>query len=76
MDFTWFIANAERIEPALKSGLYIVQQSRIPPEHQAFRCGLEMQRNVLFRVSKAHSRVALPRILTIGFSPTPRSLRV
>ena len=40
MDFTWFIANAERIEPALKSGLYIVQQSRIPPEHQAFRCGL------------------------------------
>ena len=40
MDFTWFIANAERIEPALKSGLYIVQQSRIPPEYQAFRCGL------------------------------------
>ena len=40
MDFTWFIANAERIEPALKSGIYIVQLSRIPPEHQAFRCGL------------------------------------
>ena len=40
MDFTHFIANQETIEPALKSGLYIVQQSHLPLNLQAFRCGL------------------------------------
>ena len=40
MDFTHFIANQDQIEPALKSGLYIVQQSHLPRDYQAFRCGL------------------------------------
>ena len=40
MDFTHFIANQDRIEPALKSGLYIVAQSHLPLNNQAFRCGL------------------------------------
>ena len=40
MDFTHFIANQDTIEPALKSGLYIVQQSHLPLNLQAFRCGL------------------------------------
>ena len=40
MEFTHFIANQESIEPALKSGLYIVQQSQLPKDVQAFRCGL------------------------------------
>ena len=40
MDFTHFIANQDIIEPALKSGLYIVQQSHLPLNLQAFRCGL------------------------------------
>ena len=40
MEFTHFIANQETIEPALKSGLYIVQQSQLPKNVQAFRCGL------------------------------------
>ena len=40
MDFTHFIANQEQIEPAQKSGLYIVQQSNLPLNLQAFRCGL------------------------------------
>jgi len=40
MDFTHFIAHQDEIEPALKSGLYIVQQSHLPLNLQAFRCGL------------------------------------
>ena len=40
MEFTHFIANQESIEPALKLGLYIVQQSQLPKDVQAFRCGL------------------------------------
>ena len=40
MDFTHFIAHQDEIEPALKSGLYIVQQSHLPLAYQAFRCGL------------------------------------
>jgi hypothetical protein len=40
MDFTTFIQRKEDLEVALKSGLYIVQQSHLPLEHQAFRCGL------------------------------------
>ena len=40
MDFTHFIAKQDTIEPALKSGLYIVQQSHLPLNLQAFRCGL------------------------------------
>ena len=40
MDFTYFIANKDQIEVAEKSGLYIVQQSHLPPQYQAFRCGL------------------------------------
>ena len=40
MDFTWFIANQDRIEPALKSGLYLVAQSNLPASLVAFRCGL------------------------------------
>jgi len=40
MDFTTFIAQKDEIEPALKSGLYIVQQSHLPKQYQAFRMGL------------------------------------
>ena len=40
MDFTFFISNKDQIEVADKSGLYIVQQSHLPPQYQAFRCGL------------------------------------
>ena len=40
MDFTHFIAHQDEIEPALKSGLYIVQQSHLPLNLQAFRSGL------------------------------------
>lgn len=40
MDFTHFIANKDSIEPALKSGLYIIQQSHLPEKYQAKRCGL------------------------------------
>lgn len=40
MDFTEFIAKQDEIEPAQKSGLYIVMQSHLPKQFQAFRCGL------------------------------------
>ena len=40
MDFTKFIAEKEMIEPALKAGLYIVMQSHLPAQYQAFRMGL------------------------------------
>ena len=40
MDFTKFIASKDQIEVALKAGLYIVQQSHLPAQYQAFRCGL------------------------------------
>jgi hypothetical protein len=40
MDFTHFIANKEKIEVALKSGLYIIQQSHLPEKYQAWRAGL------------------------------------
>jgi hypothetical protein len=40
MDFTHFIQHKEEIEVAEKSGLYVVQQSRLPPQDRAFRCGL------------------------------------
>ena len=40
MDFTFFIQHKEEIEPALKSGLYLIQQSHLPEKYQAFRCGL------------------------------------
>ena len=42
MDFTHFIENKDHpdLSIALKSGLYIVQQSHLPKQYQAFRCGL------------------------------------
>jgi hypothetical protein len=40
MDLTFFIQHKEEIEVALKSGLYLIQQSHLPEKHQAFRCGL------------------------------------
>lgn len=40
MDFTYFIQYKRFIEPAEKSGLYIVSQSHLPGQFQAFRCGL------------------------------------
>ena len=40
MDLSYFIKNKERIEPALKSGLYCIMQSHLPRSMQAFRCGL------------------------------------
>ena len=40
MDFTKFIAEREQIEPALKSGLYVVMQNHQKPEYQYFRMGL------------------------------------
>ena len=40
MDFTYFIANKERIEVAEKPGLYCVLQSHLPKDKQSWRCGL------------------------------------
>ena len=40
MDFTYFIQNKERIEVALKPGLYCVMQSHLPKDKQAARAGL------------------------------------
>lgn len=40
MDLTYFIQNKNDLEPALKSGIYCVQQKHLPTQFQAFRCGL------------------------------------
>ncbi len=40
MDFTKFIGRKDQIECAKKAGLYCVLQSHLPPQFQAFRCGL------------------------------------
>ena len=40
MDFTYFIQNKERIEVALKPGLYCVMQSHLPKDKQSARAGL------------------------------------
>ena len=87
MDFTHFIANQEQIEPAQKSGLYIVQQSNLPLNLQAFRCGLAgkpsdaAQRAFQSKQSSFASRFAIPKLLAPnerqGFwHSTPDSLRV
>ena len=40
MDLTHFIQNRGAIEPALKAGIYCVQQKHLPTQFQSFRCGL------------------------------------
>jgi len=40
MDFNVFIKNKAEIEAGEKAGLYCVMQSHLPPQYQAFRCGL------------------------------------
>ena len=40
MDFSYFIENKQLIEPAEKSGLYLVEQKHIPQPYKAFRMGL------------------------------------
>ena len=40
MDAEFLLAHKDEIEPANKPGLYILMQKQLPPQFQAYRCGL------------------------------------
>ena len=74
MDLTYFIQNKERIEVAEKVGLYCASQSHIPPQFQAFRCGLAGRNagdaDLMFRSAEGNFARRMATYLSAGWLPT------
>ena len=72
MDLTYFIKSKRQIEVAEKRGLYLVMQSHVPAQYQAYRCGLAGRdvEDPAYRSTEGNFAARFAGYLSSGWLPT------